>query len=451
MKRFMDFAPAALLLSSFLLIHELNARGFGGGGARIGGGGIGGGGFSGGGMHTGGVIGPYGGSGINQRVGGTVVGPAGGSASRGYQGGSYTTKGGSNINYGVAGKGATGPFGGSAGRYVGGVQVTTPGGQEFGKVSTGKGAVGPGGNAFGTRSSIGGTTGPYGSGIGVSHGAAGIGPGGAFGAKYQGGVAVGPYGGVAAGSKGGVIGTGPAGNVYGGGYRVGATPRGTFYMSGTAIHTQAGYVRTGFRHYGSFTPAWYAQYPGAWRAARWTAASVWTAAAWNSVYAYCGYPAQPIYYDYGDNVVYQDNNVYYNGKQVYTGEQYTQQAAAVADTGAKAQPAPDDEWQPLGVFGMVEEGAQASYDIFQLAINKEGIIRGNYYNARTDQTEPLKGAVDKKSQRAAWTIGDRKLPVYEAGIANLTKSETTMLVHFSDDRTQQFALVRLEQPDGEKK
>jgi hypothetical protein len=54
--------------------------------------------------------------------------------------------------------------------------------------------------------------------------------------------------------------------------------------------------------------------------------------------------------------------------------------------------------------------------------------------------------VDKQSQRAAWTIGDRKMPIYEAGIANLTKDETTMLVHFSDDRTQQFSLVRLEQP-----
>ena len=45
-------------------------------------------------------------------------------------------------------------------------------------------------------------------------------------------------------------------------------------------------------------------------------------------------------------------------------------------------------------------------------------------------------------------IADRKTPVYEAGIANLTKDETTMLVHFSKEKTQQFTLVRIQQPEG---
>jgi hypothetical protein len=54
--------------------------------------------------------------------------------------------------------------------------------------------------------------------------------------------------------------------------------------------------------------------------------------------------------------------------------------------------------------------------------------------------------VDKKTQRAAWTVGDRKEPIFEAGIANLTKPETTMLVHFGKKRTQQWTLIRIEQP-----
>ena len=55
--------------------------------------------------------------------------------------------------------------------------------------------------------------------------------------------------------------------------------------------------------------------------------------------------------------------------------------------------------------------------------------------------------MDNKTQRAAWIVGDRKTPVYEAGIANLTKNETTMLVHYRTDRTQQFALIRIEEPE----
>ena len=98
---------------------------------------------------------------------------------------------------------------------------------------------------------------------------------------------------------------------------------------------------------------------------------------------------------------------------------------------------------------MVGEGETKATNIFQLAVNKDGVIRGEYYNALTDTTETVYGSVDKKTQRAAWTVVDRKFPVYEAGIANLTKDETTMLVHFAKDKTQQFSLVRIQPPEGE--
>ena len=100
---------------------------------------------------------------------------------------------------------------------------------------------------------------------------------------------------------------------------------------------------------------------------------------------------------------------------------------------------------------MVQGEGTDSNDLFQLAVNKAGTIRGNYYNALGDTTLPVYGSVDKKTQRAAWTVGDRKEPIYEAGFANLTKSETTMLVHFGKDRTQQWTLIRIEQPAEKEK
>jgi hypothetical protein len=48
-------------------------------------------------------------------------------------------------------------------------------------------------------------------------------------------------------------------------------------------------------------------------------------------------------------------------------------------------------------------------------------------------------------------VGGRKAPVYEIGIANLTKDETTMLVHFGKDKSQQMTLVRIEAPKEEAK
>jgi hypothetical protein len=167
------------------------------------------------------------------------------------------------------------------------------------------------------------------------------------------------------------------------------------------------------------------------------------------LYGYGGgyYPAEPAYYDYGSSVVYQDSSVYVNGEVVGTEEQYATEATAIAEAGTMAEPDKEAEWMSLGVFAMVQGEETTSNNIFQLAVNKEGVIRGNYYNALTDTVDPVHGSVDKKTQRAAWMVGDKKTPVYEAGIANLTKDETTMMVHYGKDRSQQFTLFRIPEPE----
>jgi len=87
-------------------------------------------------------------------------------------------------------------------------------------------------------------------------------------------------------------------------------------------------------------------------------------------------------------------------------------------------------------------------NMIQLAVNKNGIIRGNFYNSVLDTTLPINGKVDKDTQRAAWTVGDKKDVVYEAGLKNLTQDQTPILVHFSSKKSEQMILVRLEEPDG---
>jgi hypothetical protein len=61
-------------------------------------------------------------------------------------------------------------------------------------------------------------------------------------------------------------------------------------------------------------------------------------------------------------------------------------------------------------------------------------------------TGPRGTTVDAGTRRAAWTVGDRKSTVYEAGLANLTRDEAPLLVHFGEKRTQQWTLVRLPAP-----
>jgi hypothetical protein len=273
------------------------------------------------------------------------------------------------------------------------------------------------------------------------------------------GAAVGPYGGAAASSRTAI---GPGGGVairngattgyYGSASRTTAVAasRGTYYRSAAVVRGQGVYVRSSVASYPCFRSGWYTSHPGAWFAAGWGAGAVWRSASWNSCASYCSFVStEPVYYDYGSSVVYQDDGVYMDGEMVASVEKYSEQAVTLADTGRAAKVSKDEEWLPLGVFALVQGEEKTSNHIFQLSVNKQGVIRGNYYDAVADSSTEVYGSVDRKSQRAAWTVGDRKSPVYEAGVANLTKAETSMMVHYGKDRSVQYTLVRLEEPKEE--
>jgi hypothetical protein len=340
------------------------------------------------------------------------------------------------------------------------VQVTTPGGRTATRVGAGGAAAGPGGRAVGGRTSAGAVSGPSGGAAGVSRQGTAIGPGGAVHGSSRAGVAAGPYGAAAGVSRGGAaVGSGGAVGVRSGAAagRVGAVGGaaygrvGTYHVSGSALRTQGVAVRSSFGHYSAFTPAWYGRYPGAWRASRWAGAgaAAWAAPAWGTVASYCSYAEAPRYYDYGSSVVYQDDQVYVEGGDPLPAETYAQQAIAFADAGRAAKPPEKEEWQPLGVYAAVRGDEQTSDKILQLAVSKGGVIRGNYYDAFADSTLPVYGSVDRKTQRAAWSIGEKKQVVFEAGIANLTRDETPILVHYGTGKTQQLTLVRVKQPEGD--
>ncbi len=200
-------------------------------------------------------------------------------------------------------------------------------------------------------------------------------------------------------------------------------------------------VRHAFYGHNLFHPAWFRAHRAAWTTAALTA-SAWAAASWSSASDWLDCDSEPEDYDYGSTVLYQGGNVYVEGQRVGTDAQYYDQASSLAASGdAKGHDQAD--WLPLGVFGMVQGQQTDPTMIFQLAVNHKGIIRGNFYNTITDTTLPIHGAVDKKTQRAAWTMGDNKSTVIDTGLANLTKDEGTALMHLGKDRTQEWLLVRL--------
>jgi hypothetical protein len=233
------------------------------------------------------------------------------------------------------------------------------------------------------------------------------------------------------------------------GSRTVAVGHSTRYYSPTVLRTNATYVRSGF-HYSCFTPTWYRTPRVAWVAPRWVGPSLWIAPAWPAVAVYCGITAPPIVYDYGSTVVIENNNVYVNGDPVGSAEQYADQAFQFAQSGRTAKVSDNEDWQALGVFGMIQGEEKTAQHIFQLGVNRAGIGRGNYYNALADNTLPVHGKVDAKSQRVAWSIGEKKDIVFEAGLNNLTQEQTPVLVHLGKERTEQMVLVRHEEPKEQK-
>ncbi|MCM2374386.1 YybH family protein [Aporhodopirellula aestuarii] len=112
-------------------------------------------------------------------------------------------------------------------------------------------------------------------------------------------------------------------------------------------------------------------------------------------------------------------------------------------SGAEADAPADGEWLPLGVFAPTKTAGTRSDVSIQLAVNKEGIIRGSYTDTATGETQVVQGAVDQETQRLVFSVGSNQSNLIETGLYNLTKDEAPALIHFGSDKTEQWLLVSL--------
>ncbi|MCS7470628.1 hypothetical protein NZK35_28590 [Stieleria sp. ICT_E10.1] len=394
----------------------------------------------------------------------------------------YETARGGTVTVGGGSRSGTTEGGASVGGVAGGIKIETAGGNTVVRGTGGIGATDGQNSAFaagsrtGIETAVGGQA-VGGSGVrGVSDGTdSAVRAGGAVGARdAAGNSAVAARGGYADSSgyrQGGAVsarqnqwgytsvnaragygagGTGqvasktavrgPAGNVVSGG-------RGASYVNGQFVGGRAYTAVNGnFTRWGYFTPGYYGRYPNAWFPGKWAVVgSAWAATSWAVAGSYCGCEGSGTYYDYEQNVVYEDGNVMYEGEPVATEEEYYSQAEAIAEAGGETQ---DEEWLPLGVFAIIAETDQTQTDkVIQLALNREGAIRGNYQDMLTEQVTPIVGSVDKKSERVGLKLEGNDSLVMEIGLYNLTNDEVPALIHFDETRREPRTLVRLKNPE----
>lgn len=464
------FGAALLLFTS----EDLIARGGGGGGRGGGGGGARGGG--GGGGFSAGRSPSMGGGGMSARPSGGYGG--GGMSARPSGGYSGAARPGNVGGVGGAARPSTGAVGGAARPGVGAGGVGGPG-------TVGRPGVGAGGVAAGARPTAGqlnnfldiprASTGAVGAGVGIGAGAgvaAGIGAGvggaaadflqgGAVASQLPAGAGGGRFPGVGSPGVGGPGVAGPGGigtgaNLPGVGSGAAAQARQNF------ANNQPNRIENRQEYQGNRQQRrdeirgqvaenhprldFWSNYPN-WAAWRINRPYRW--ATWGALAGWCGYGAtEATAYAYGDNVYYQGDQVYYGDQPVATADEYAQQAQAIT---ASAPPTSPDqgEWMPLGVFALTQDGQPTGGNptlYMQLAINKEGVINGTYQNMATGQVQQLAGMTDKKTQRVAWTVAGQQWPIMETGLSSFTQDTTPTLIHFADGQTQQWLLVRLEEP-----
>ena len=194
---------------------------------------------------------------------------------------------------------------------------------------------------------------------------------------------------------------------------------------------------------------WYPGHPAYRPANHWwkwaTAGAItgWVAHRWS----------RPVYYTYGSGgtVYYENNVVYVNGEQYGSAEQYYNEASQLATAVPEITEEQSEtmEWLPLGVFALTKEGVNASNMYLQLAVSKNGVIAGTFYNESTGATHPVEGMVDEKTQRAVWKAADgtNANVVMETGLFNLSQDQSELLVHFGPEQTETVLIVRLEESE----
>jgi hypothetical protein len=230
----------------------------------------------------------------------------------------------------------------------------------------------------------------------------------------------------------------------------------------------------------NYNGAWGGGY-GNWGHNNWWGPAAWTgvssflggmagaaiAGSWNSGggASYYSQPSEVIYSSEGGGSYAGGDTIIVNGTAEPT-VQYAEEATQIADNygqlssevatppaaGAEVSPeekaAITEDWMPLGVYGLTDENSTAEPTQYvQLLISKSGAIGGELHDLTADTSTPLYGAVDPKTQRAAWKVGNTDT-VMETGLYNLTESETPLLVHQGAQKTQQMMMARIEDPNA---
>ena len=172
-----------------------------------------------------------------------------------------------------------------------------------------------------------------------------------------------------------------------------------------------------------FTAQWYADHPAAWQSTH-PHADAWAAATATGVAAWLGWAA----YDanssgtyYNTTVVYEQPPAEETEKEPAADEQVlaNQMANSQNDAG---------EWLALGVYSVGSSSGEPTSRQLQLAVNRQGDLRGVYYDAISNTSQNLSGHIDQATQVARWSLDSNQHVSFSTNLNELTQPAGTIEV-----------------------
>ncbi|MBF0441933.1 MAG: hypothetical protein HQK54_08525 [Oligoflexales bacterium] len=179
-----------------------------------------------------------------------------------------------------------------------------------------------------------------------------------------------------------------------------------------------------------------------WRYNRWPFwagfATGSTLASWLSWPPYNGYgTSQPIVYY---PVEAAPTNVY---------ETNVTQVTQTVSQGQNTTVPNDVEWLNIGAFGLIPISQTTINFAVQLAVTKDGSLRGLYWDLGNDSAKEVVGFIDKDTMRIAWQEKDAPDSLYfETNVDQLTQQESLVNVYDPKNKTLvSWQVIQIEESD----
>jgi hypothetical protein len=193
-----------------------------------------------------------------------------------------------------------------------------------------------------------------------------------------------------------------------------------------------------------FTPAWYSEHPDAWQYTH-PHADLWAVAGVAGLTNWLGYPAAAATTTAATSTTVAASSA----TTTAAGTEAAATATATSTDGnasSAAAPPPDLEWMPLGVYATGPKDAAQAHVYQQLAVSKQGELKGNYYDSITNTTQPVSGSIDRETRKASWKVGGKGGATFETTLDALMKTPSDVTMK-SGSAEHEWELVQVQKPD----